>query len=124
MSDKLTIELMRSQRKIGGKYYLALGIDGLRHGPDAGPWHTIQEFRVDAGDLTVVKGLRALNTELLSLVKKARDGLIAERQAHYDNCTNSEGEYTDPDDADIEADIREEIAHYEAVIAKAEDVDT
>lgn len=30
---------------------LALDIDGKRHGPDAGPWTTIAEFRVDADEL-------------------------------------------------------------------------
>lgn len=50
----VSIELMRSQWKIGGKYYMALGIDGKRHGPDAGPWRTIQTFKVDAAELREV----------------------------------------------------------------------
>lgn len=51
MTAKVTIELMRSQWKIGGKYYMALCIDGKRHGPEAGPWNIIQTFKVDADDL-------------------------------------------------------------------------
>lgn len=50
----VTIELMRSQWKIGGKYYRALCIDGIRHGPDAGPWKVIQTFKVDAAELRKV----------------------------------------------------------------------
>lgn len=47
----VTIELLRSQWKIGGKYYRALCIDGTRHGPDAGPWQVLYTFKVDAAEL-------------------------------------------------------------------------
>jgi len=57
----VSVELMQSQMKIGGKHYLALGINGKRHGPDAGPWDVIQTFSVPIDDLreaiaTIEKG--------------------------------------------------------------------
>ena len=42
---------MQSQWAIGGTKYMALAIDDRRHGPDAGPWETIQSFSVDADEL-------------------------------------------------------------------------
>jgi len=36
---------------IGGRTYLALDIEGTRHGPDAGPWTDVQTFSVPKDDL-------------------------------------------------------------------------
>lgn len=62
----------------------------------------------------------ALVQELLALAKEARDGLAGELQAHYDIATDAAGNYTDPEDAEIETEIRQVIARFDAVIAKAE----
>ncbi len=45
------IGIMRSQWAIGGKKYLALCIDDIRYGPDAGPWEVVETFKVDAHEL-------------------------------------------------------------------------
>lgn len=45
--EKVTVEVLQSY---DGKY-TALGIDGKRFGPDAGPWQTELSFKVDRSEL-------------------------------------------------------------------------
>lgn len=49
----LKIEVMESTmiRDSNGEKYIALCIDDIRHGPDAGPWAVVQSISVDAAEL-------------------------------------------------------------------------
>ncbi len=51
MSETITVDLLRST---WDEKYTAISIDGIRHGPDAGPWTVEDSWAVPVKELAEV----------------------------------------------------------------------